>query len=492
MKIKRYISVFLIITLFFQLYGQKPSTPEGILSDGDFFFFAEDYQEALYNYLKLENTSYDNANLQYKIGLCYLNIPGEEDKSVSHLEVAVKDMTDKYKKRSLKETKAPEYALFYLGNAYRITNQLDKALEAYQQFKELPDFEDRFNVSIVENEISACEKAKIIQDNPIKIETVNIGEPMNSASDEYFPVVSRDESMMAYMKALKFYNAIFVTRKEAGVWTPPINITPQIGSDGDAIPSYISNSKDLIYLIKGTDNDRDIYISRLKDGFWTQMEKLGDEVNSPRAEAHVSLSPDEKTMYFSSNRRGGSGELDIYISEKNTSGTWGPAKNLGKTINTPFNEDVPFVTDDNKKLFFVSQGHYNMGGYDIFYSENINNQWQPPVNIGYPLNTTKDNAYFQPVYNGQAGFLSMISDEGFGGKDIYRVEIFPTEKILINTFEGQVEMKGNEVNWSEDFEIILKDKFTGKPVIKIMYDHKKKIFTYFSLTGNYHFEYHKK
>lgn len=492
MKLKKYSHLFFLLLFAFNVSGQEPSSPDTYLEDGDFFFFAEDYQEALFNYLKLEKTTYDNANLHYKIGVCYLNIQGDEEKAIPHLEKAIKDMTDKYRKRSAKETKAPEYALFYLGNAYRINNQLDKALEVYQQFRDIPDFEDKFNVNIVENEISACEVAKIIQDNPIEIETVNIGEPMNNGSDNYLPVVSRDESMMAYMSSLKFYNAIFVSRKEEGVWTPPMNITPQIGSDGDAYPTWISNDKSTIYLIRGEDNNRDVYISRIKDGFWTPMEILGKNVNSPRAEAHVSLSPDEKTMYISSNRREGEGKLDIYRSEKNPDGSWGIPKNLGPTINTPFNEDAPFVTDDNMRLFFVSQGHYNMGGYDIFVSENVNDHWQPPVNVGYPLNTTKDNDYFQPIFNGQAGYLSLISNEGFGGKDIYRVEILPTEKNMISAFEGMVEMKGNEVNWNEDFEILLKDKYSGKTIIRIQYDHLRKVFTYYSLTGNYQFEYKKK
>ncbi|NOY37178.1 MAG: hypothetical protein GXO83_06345 [Chlorobi bacterium] len=492
MKLTKYILLSLLILTFSSSFSQQASSPESLLNDGDFFFFAEDYQEALYNYLKLENTVYANANLWYKTGVCYLHIPGEEAKAIPYLKKAVKDMTDKYKKRSTKETKAPEYALFYLGNAYRINNQLDKALEIYQQFKDLPNFEDRFNVNIVDNEISACEKAKIIQDNPIKTEDINIGEPINTGADNYLPVVSRDESMLAYMTALKFYNAIFVTKKEEGVWTPPMNITPQIGSDGDTYPTYISNDKTKIYLINGTGNNRDVYISTLKDGFWTAMEPLNDNINSPRAEAHASLSPDEKMLYFSSNRRGGIGELDIYVSEKQASGNWGPAENIGNTINTPFNEDAPFITDDQSRLFFVSQGHYNMGGYDIFYSEQANHQWQPPVNAGFPLNTTGDNFYFQPVFNGQAGYLSRISPDGFGGKDIYRIEILPSEKMVISTFEGLVEMSGKQVNWDNNFEIILKDKYTGKPVIRIIYDHIKKVFKYYSLTGNYQFEYQEK
>ncbi len=489
MKIISGIFIIFIAGLFSVANAQQNSSPEGSFKDGDYFFFSGDYQEALYNYLKLTGTNYENANLNYKIGYCYLNIPGEEPKAIPFLEKAAQDINPKYKKRSPKETHAPEYTLFYLGNAYRINNQLDKALENYQKFKSLPDFEDKYNQNIVNNEIKACEKAKIIQDIPVYIEEENLGKPVNTGTNNYDPVVSRDESVLFYMTELKFYNAIFMSRKEGGKWTAPINITPQVGSDGDTYPTEISADKRTLYLIKGEGNDRDIYVSKWEKGFWTKMIRLNDQVNSGRAEAHAGLSPDNKTLYFSSNRRGGFGKLDIYLSRLLPSGVWSPAENLGNVINTPFNEDAPYLTDDGKRLYFVSEGHYNMGGYDIFFSEKKDSQWEIPTNIGYPVNTTGDNTFFYPVKNGLAGYLSRITPEGYGKKDIYRVEILPTTNQQPRIFEGVLNMHGMKIDWNKSFEILIKDKGTEENVIRIIYDPENKTFRYYSSSGNYLYEY---
>ena len=488
MKIVLIIIVFLAAGMSGEIQAQQADL-QGALKDGDYFFFSEDYQEALYNYLKLVGTDYENANLDYKIGVCYLHVPGQETKAIPFLEKAIQDINPKYKKRSPKETKAPEYAIFYLGDAYRIANQLDKALETYKKFLNLPDFNEKYNLTIVENAIKSCEKAKIIQDIPVQVEEKNLGPPVNTASNNYFPVVSRDETVLFYMTELKFYNAIFMSRREGGNWTAPVNITPQIGSDGDTYPTDISADKQTLYLVKGTGNDRDIYISRWKEGFWTKMVPLNENINSGRAEAHASLSPDNKTLYFSSNRRGGFGKLDLYRSRLQADGQWGPAKNLGQTLNTPFNEDAPYLSDDGKTLFFVSEGHYNMGGYDIFYSSRKNNDWEIPTNIGFPVNTTSDNSYFFPVKNGLAGYLSLIREEGYGKKDIYRIEIIPNEKPATQIFEGAVEMHGLKADSNKQYEILIRDKGTDQVIIKIIYDPATRTFRYYSSSGNYLYEY---
>ena len=229
-------SLILILTLIIILPGIR--SQENIpaiesLNDGNYFFNREDYKEAVFHYLKLDGTELINANIYYKIGICFLNINGEETRAIPFLQKATKDINPKYKKRSDKESRAPEYAYYYLGNAYRINNELDKALDSYYIFKNLPDFESKFNMEILNNEIKACEKAKIIQDIPINIKLTNVGSRINSSVSNFNPVLSSDETIMIFMKELKFYNGIFMSRKEAGIWQEPENITPQVGSDGD-------------------------------------------------------------------------------------------------------------------------------------------------------------------------------------------------------------------------------------------------------------------
>ncbi|NLA49528.1 MAG: hypothetical protein GX876_08715, partial [Bacteroidales bacterium] len=114
-----------------------------------------------------------------------------------------------------------------------------------------------------------------------------------------------------------------------------------------------------------------------------------------------------------------------YVSNRDTTGDWGPAVNLGPVINTRFNEDTPFLSRDGKTLFFSSEGHLNMGGYDILYSSLLSNgEWSVPLNAGYPLNTTDDDLFFMPLNQGHEGYYSKTGTAGYGGNDIYRIEIF--------------------------------------------------------------------
>jgi len=488
-----------LIILFFALLmtpvtlGQENITPAEALADGDFFYYAEDYTEALYNFLKLVDTDLMNANISFKIGMCYLNIQGDEPKGISFFEEALKNISPKYRKRSPKETLSPEYAYFYLGQAYRIKNQLDKALDAFNHFLNLPDFDKKYNRNQVMNEVKACEKGKIIQDIPVNVQMINIGPPINSAVSNYSPVISSDESVMVFMSELKFYNGIFVSRKNAGKWTDPENITPQIGSDGDVIPTSISIDKQTIYLVKGEGDKRDICVTHFDGTFWTKLKPLNENINTVKEETHACISSDGKTLIFTSARRGGFGGLDIYSSKRIENGDWGPAQNLGDVINTSFNEETPYLSTDNSILYFSSQSHYNMGGYDIFYSKrNKNGKWGDPVNIGYPINTTGDDLGYVPIGNGSVGYMSRIMDDGYGKKDIYQLTIFPGKEYNITAEQGILDMKGLKLSFDQDFDIDIFDKATKQVIGMIHYHKASGKFSYTSKTGNLGFTFEEK
>jgi tetratricopeptide (TPR) repeat protein len=484
----KYFACLLSIFVTASGYCQVSETPEELLTDGNFFFSEEDYQEAIYYFIKLDGTSYMNANTEYKIGTCYLNIQGEEYKSIDYLEKASKNISASYKAKSLEETKAPLHTLFYLGQAYHINNELDKALETLTAFKNVPGFEKSYNQSIVDNEIQACEKAKIIGDIPIHLEITHLTEPINTGVDNYNPVISYDQHTLVFVTNQKFYEAILMSLYEDGQWTEPVNITPQVESDGDAFPTSLSSDGKTLYMVRGAKNNRDIFVSHLKDGFWTKMEPLNDNINSARAESHASISADGKTLYFTSNRSGGYGEMDIYRSTLDSKGSWGPAVNLGPVINTSYNEETPFISADGKTLFFSSQGHYNMGGYDIFSSTWTGNAWTDPVNVGFPLNTTGDNLFFQPINNGQEGYMAAIRPEGFGKRDIYLYRILGGTEITENTYTGSFTNPEVAVGIDTDFIIRVTDQKTGKLIFTIRYDREKKEFRYEAVSPSLQFK----
>lgn len=416
----------IIVLLFFNTPfsgGQTKSESRDIFFQAEASVLYEEWQEALPGYLKLHKITPDNYNYSYRIGLCYLNIPGEKEKSLSYLQDAVKNINPKYKKGRYRERGAPYDALYHLASAYQITNQLDKAIETYTKFLGGMDSEV-YDSAIVKLQIEACHTARDLISSPLYLKKTNLGSRINSEFPEFNPVLSTDESVMVFSKRLQFYNAIFFTRKVNGRWSTPEQINAQLLID-DAVSTSLSNDGKELYLYKSDNYDGNIYVSNYIDGAWTPAAKLNDNINTNYWESHAVVSPDGSKLYFTSNRKGGLGGLDIYVSERDITGAWGPAVNLGPEINTPHNEDTPFLDRSGKTLFFSSRGHYNMGGHDIFYSTLLENgKWSLPLNMGYPVNSTDDDTFFSPIGEGYIAYRSGFDPMGFGDQDIYRLEVF--------------------------------------------------------------------
>ena len=450
-----YIILSALLVFFSQLLqAQDITDPQELFSEGEFFFFAEEYEEALYYYLQLAEQYPDHANFNFKVGDTYLNIPGREYMAIPYLEKAITSTSIKYRKRSFKEKKAPHHAWFSLGNAYRFNNELDKALTTYQEFTASDDFEGNYNISMVENEVLACLRAKMIQDIPLHVDFTKLGSPININADNKNAVLSGDGNTMIFISELAFYDAIHLSRKVNGNWTEPEVLNPQVGSDGDMYPTCLSYDGRELYLVKHDENNSDIYVSTLGNDFWSKATPLGPSVNTGTHETHASLSPDGKTLYFTSGRRGGYGGLDIYSTTRLASGAWGEAINLGPTINTPDNEETPFLSDNAKRLYFSSEGHFNMGGYDVFFANiSTEGQWKDPINIGYPVNTTGDDLFYYPVGDGSQGFMSKIEREGPHAFNIFHLAIGEREKEFTHTTEKTV--------FPEDFRIRLIHTETG-------------------------------
>jgi hypothetical protein len=403
-------------------------TKEEITEDFDeaeYFFNREDFKEAAYYYKKVLDRYPENANFNFKLGECYLNISGEESKAVPYLENAVKSTVEKkrYKSNSFEEKNAPLHAYFYLGNAYRINNQLDKAMNAYQTFINSPYYYGNYNESIVENEIKACERALIIRDSPIQMEEELLPDPLNSASSELHPVVSDDEKTIVFIRKLKFYDAILLCTFDGNAWSQPLNLNPLLGSDGEFYPTCLSSDGKELFLVKTSSGGGDLYVSFFRDNSWTKPEKLGKPINSVSNETSAFLTADGQWLYFSSDRAGGKGGLDIYIAKRIAGNQWGKAKNAGKTINSAFDEDSPCLIREGNIIYFSSKGHYSMGGYDLFYSTKNGRKWSTPVNTGFPLNSTADNNSFAVKQGGKIMYCSKINTVDQTSEDLYKYVI---------------------------------------------------------------------
>jgi hypothetical protein len=182
----------------------------------------------------------------------------------------------------------------------------------------------------------------------------------------------------------------------------------------------LSNDGQTLLLVLEDPENSDIYISHNIRGRWSKAEEFGKEINSKANETHASFSADGRIVYFTSDRKGGEGDLDIYRSVRDPSGGWQKPVNLGPMVNTPYNEETPFVTDDGQTLYFSSEGHDGIGGFDVFRYD-LGNPETGSVNIGYPLNTTDNNLFYVPFGDGNSAYYSLTGTDSYGGRDIYLV-----------------------------------------------------------------------
>jgi tetratricopeptide (TPR) repeat protein len=421
---RRAFLLLALLTFVFRLTAQENNNLQEKFLDAEYFLMKEAYPDALVNYLQLYEKYPDNSNLAYCAGICYLNIPGKKSLAVKYLEAAAKNMSAEHKEGILTQTAAPFDALFYLATAYRINYRFGDAKETFEKYLGSLSPDDHVNQNFTRHEIRICDTAKDLINEPVRLSEENMGEVFNDEKSNFNPVISANGKAFAFMVSLKFYDAVMFSKLIDGKWSAPENITPELQSDGDFYISCLSSDGSTLLLSRDDSYNSDIYFSILKGDSWSKCLRLNKNINTKYWESHGFISEDGSELVFASDRPGGTGGLDIYISHK-VHGDWGPAANLGPVINTEFNEDRPFLINNGKTLFFSSQGHENIGGYDLFRSDlQADGTWSKPKNLGYPLNTPDDDIFFMPVDGGRSGYRALMKEgEGYGKEDIYKVTI---------------------------------------------------------------------
>lgn len=409
-------------------FGQyEPRGKEHNYADAESFYSGENYHDALplYEILMAENPKV--LEYQLKIGVCHYHLNQEPQKAIEYIEGVYNQ-----------KPKTPD-VLYYLGKAYALNYKFDLAVETFNKALSNKKTSSQLKKEIP-NLINQCNNAKELMKDSLEVEIVNLGAPVNTEESEYSPTINADESTLIYTyKGSKstggrqdefnnprengnFYEDIYVSTKEDGKWTEPRPI-------GDSINSYlheasISLSPDgqKLYVYKDTPKySGDIFESKKEEGKWGEPNWL--DINSDFWEGHATVSPNGKFMIFSSERPGTVGYKDLFSAELQENGTWGNIKNLGPTINTPFNEDAPFIHSDGVTFTFSSEGHTSMGGYDIFESKIINDStYLEPRNIGYPINTAANDIFFYVSGKGNAYYASARKG-GYGQSDLYIINV---------------------------------------------------------------------
>ena len=222
-----------------------------------------------------------------------------------------------------------------------------------------------------------------------------------------------------------FYDDIYISHKVNGKWSKPESVSANINTkDQDEAAVGLSADGKQIFILKySEETSGDIYSSTLGSAGWSKPEKLRGEVNTANWEGSASISKNGKVLYFDSEREGGLGGTDIYKAELQKDGSWGNVVNLGPVINTPYNDEAAFIHADSKTLFFSSDGHKTMGGFDIFKSTvDGKGNWSTPKNLGYPVNTVGNDKYYVVSKDGKRGYYHQNNPNGYGELDLYMVD----------------------------------------------------------------------
>ncbi len=423
---------------------------EGYVSKNQYFPVSrKDYQRAGDIYFKqaqpflakAQEFNPNNAYLNYMLGVISFNLNPQSDAAQKYLEKAL----------SLNDPKLPTDLTYFLGWASQFQLKWDDAMKYYQMQLTILSKDAKGNAAAIEDvnkKINECKVGKKEVANPQRIFVDNLGPNINTSYPEYSAFISADESMMVLTARRENstggkidegdkwpFEDLYQSFKVNGKWTPVQNFGPIVNSPEHDATSGLSSDGTTMFIFKYKEKDGgDIYVSNLVGNSWTKPEHLNKNINSKSHESSVSLSYDSKRLYFISDREGGLGAGDIYYSDKDVKGDWGPAVNVGPSLNTKYGEEGVFIHPDGKTIYFSSKGHNTMGGYDIFKSTFENGKWTEPENMGYPINGPDDDVFFVISGSGNHGYFASSKQGGYGDKDIYRITFLGPEKppVLMN------------------------------------------------------------
>lgn len=271
----------------------------------------------------------------------------------------------------------------------------------------------------------------------VKITIKKLGENVNTSFEEYAPNISADGLQLFFTSKKPFTEKekaknkrskekIYVSKRKSVTeeWSPAVPLSDSVNIPTQNVSNIaISNDGQRLLIYYDDKGNGEIYESVLKGSDWTKPRSLGAPINTIYHESSASFSPDGKTIYFISNRKGGKGGRDIWVSTRNDNGQWSEPKNLSE-LNTAEDEEAVYIHPDGKTLYFASKGYKGFGGYDVFVSRYENGRWSTPLNIGPPVNTAGDDYFIVVNADGTQGFFA-------SGGDIYEVTFEAKKKILV-------------------------------------------------------------
>jgi len=443
------------------------------------------------NNLYSQNSS--KAEKEFKKALEYLN-NRQEDKAIEYLDKALaydKNYPDAllcfgeiyYNKSkefdSIKKKAFPYYqrlvevnpdydltAHYRLGEFYLLDYNTEKATYHLEYLlSKLNAPKDKKKIDEVKRKLQQAAFIKHSLENPVAFLPMNMGENINTKNDEYLPTLTADEQTFIFTSLIPelekdqlygerevYKEDFYITNKVDGKWEKAQKMPPPFNSSANEGALSISPDGRMAYFTRCNTEDGygscDLYSSEKIGNDWSEPKNMGEDVNSSAWDSQPTIASDSRTLFFVSNRAGGKGGNDIWYTYKKDDGTWTKAKNVGTPINTEGDEMYPFIHPSNTTLYFSSNYHIGMGGFDIFYSNIVDGKFTEPANIGYPVNTYADETSFIVSPSGTQAIFSTLLEGGYGKKDLYEFELYKEAQP-----NKVVYMKGHSY-----------DKITNKPL----------------------------
>lgn len=394
------------------------------IKDARTLFNQGNYIESLPIFEKLLKQDPDNAQLNQFAGMCIMRINGDKSKAVDYLQKTI--ASGKYDKD----------AYFHLAEACAYNYEFDRAIDYYNKY--LQTVSEKLSGD-VQKRIVDCHTAKELVNFPVDVSFTNLGADINSAYADYNPFISIDESILLFNSRRKksgvqqefdgyYPSDIFLSEFKLEKFAEAKPLNEQVNTQyDDMIVGISSNAERIFIYYDELDETGDLYMS-FRSGNKFQKRVLFDEISSLNdLETSATISPDEQSIVFASNKPDAIGKTDLYIIRKLPNGQWSPAQNLGREVNTAYSEDFPQFSADGRYLFFSSNGHPGMGGFDLYMTEwnSENNVWTIPKNLGYPINTPNNNLSICFNGEGTSAYAAMWKPDSFGDLDIYRMDMGP-------------------------------------------------------------------
>ncbi len=401
------------------------------LVDGTNKLYSNNYRGALVTFREILTIDPKNAMANLRIAQCQTKL-GRHDLALKYAEKAYAI-----------DPEVDKELYIVLGEANHRLGNLDIAKTQYQTFKTKISKSEQEDYAI-DNLIAQIDYAKEAMKTPVNAVITNLGDNINTSSPEYGASVSSDGKTLIFTSRRsdtkggntdplfdhQYYEDIYISNwnDERGEWDEASSAEGRLNSEFHDACLNITPDGQEIYVYRNiprATKSGDIYVSKMnKRGKWGSPKPISKSknINSTYFESSASITADGNTLFFVSDRPGGEGLADIYMAKRERK-DWGKPVNLGKTINTNLDEKFVFVHPDGKTLFFSSQGHDNIGGYDIFVSYLENGEWTAPKNVGYPINTVGEERTFSVTADGKIAYVSAEYENSKGSYDVYKVDI---------------------------------------------------------------------